>query len=285
MRLTITQLKEMKSRGERIAMLTAYDYPTARVLDDAGANMLLVGDSMGTVVYGYDTTLKVTLEDIIRHTGAVVRGSSNALVVADMPFLTYQVSIDEAVRNAGRLLQEGGAQAVKLEGGIPMAPTIRRIVDCGIPVMAHLGLTPQSVNQLGGYKVQGKTVEIAERLVADAHAVEAAGAFGVVLECVPAPLAEYISSRIRIPTVGIGAGAGCDGQVQVIHDLLGLFNDFVPRHAKRYAELRPTIEAAARQYIEDVKSGAFPTERESFTMDRSVLDAIREPELSATRLP
>src|SRR4051812_7387622 len=229
MRLTITQLKEMKSRGERIAMLTAYDYPTARVLDDAGAHMLLVGDSMGTVVYGYDTTIKVTLEDIIRHTGAVVRGSAKALVVADMPFLSYQVSVDEAVRNAGRLLQEGGAQAVKLEGGIPRAPTIRRIVDCGIPVMAHLGLTPQSVNQLGGYKVQGRTVEVAERLVRDALAVEAAGAFGLVLECVPAPLSEYISSRLAIPTVGIGAGAGCDGQVQVIHDLLGLFDDFIPR--------------------------------------------------------
>jgi 3-methyl-2-oxobutanoate hydroxymethyltransferase len=278
MRLTTTKLKEMKRDGERIAMLTAYDYPTASVLDEAGAHVLLVGDSLGVVVYGYETTLQVTLEDILRHTGAVVRGSKSALVVADMPFLTYQVTIEEAIRNAGRLLQEGGAQAVKLEGGVTMAPTIRRLVDLGIPVMAHIGLTPQSVNQLGGYRVQGRTPEIAAKLLMDAQAVQEAGAFAVVLECVPAPLSALISRKLDIPTIGIGAGAGCDGQVQVIHDMLGLFNDFIPRHAKRYAELRDLVSDAAKQYIADVQSGAFPTDAQSFTMNESILDELRSDE-------
>jgi 3-methyl-2-oxobutanoate hydroxymethyltransferase len=278
MRLTTTKLKDMKRDGERIAMLTAYDYPTASILDEAGAHVLLVGDSLGVVVYGYETTLQVTLEDILRHTGAVVRGSKSALVVADMPFLTYQVTIEEAVRNAGRLLQEGGAQAVKLEGGVTMAPTIRRLVDLGIPVMAHIGLTPQSVNQLGGYRVQGRTPEIAAKLLMDAQAVQEAGAFAVVLECVPAPLSALISRKLNIPTIGIGAGAGCDGQVQVIHDMLGLFNDFIPRHAKRYAELRDVVRDAAKQYIAEVRSGAFPTDAQSFTMNESILDELRRDE-------
>src|SRR5215203_4687997 len=278
MRLTTTKLKDMKRDGERIAMLTAYDYPTANVLDEAGAHVLLVGDSLGVVVYGHETTLQVTLEDILRHTGAVVRGSKSALVVADMPFLTYQVTIEEAVRNAGRLLQEGGAQAVKLEGGVTMAPTIRRLVDLGIPVMAHIGLTPQSVNQLGGYRVQGRTPEIAAKLLMDAQAVQEAGAFAVVLECVPAPLSALISRKLDIPTIGIGAGAGCDGQVQVIHDMLGLFNDFIPRHAKRYAELRDVVRDAAKQYIDEVRSGAFPTDAQSFTMNESILDELRPDE-------
>ncbi|MFN0071243.1 MAG: 3-methyl-2-oxobutanoate hydroxymethyltransferase [Chloroflexota bacterium] len=275
MRLTVTKIQDMKRNGERIAMLTAYDYPTAGVLDEAGAHMLLVGDSMGIVVYGYDTTLKVTLDDIARHTGAVVRGSKQSLVVADMPFLTYQVNIDDAVRNAGRLLQDAGAQAVKLEGGLPMEPTIRRMVDCGIPVMAHIGLTPQSVNQLGGYRVQGRTPEVASKLVSDALAVQAAGAFAVVLECVPTHLAAYITRTLEIPTIGIGAGVGCDGQVQVIHDLLGLFNDFVPRHARRYAELRDVIKDAVARYIADVSAGAFPTDQQSFSMDESIIDGLR----------
>src|SRR5215212_1632190 len=267
MRLTTTKLKEMKRNGERIAMLTAYDYPTASVLDEAGAHVLLVGDSMGTVVYGYETTLQVTLDDVVRHSGAVVRGSKSAMVVADMPFLTYQVTVEEAVRNAGRLLQEGGVQAVKLEGGVPMASTIRRIVDCGIPVMAHIGLTPQSVNQLGGYRVQGRTPEVAARLLVDAQAVQEAGAFAVVLECVPTPLATLISRRLEIPTIGIGAGVGCDGQVQVIYDLLGLFSDFVPRHAKRYVDLREVVREAAARYVSDVTTGTFPTDEQSFSMD------------------
>jgi 3-methyl-2-oxobutanoate hydroxymethyltransferase len=280
MRLTTTKLKAMKQNGERIAMLTAYDYPTARILDETGAHMLLVGDSLGVVVYGYETTLQVTLDDIVRHASAVVRGSKQAFVVADMPFLTYQVNQDEAVRNAGRLLQEAGAQAVKLEGGVPMASTIRRLVDCGIPVMAHIGLTPQSVNQLGGYRVQGRTPEMASRLIFDAEAVEQAGAFGVVLECVPAPLAALITQKLTIPTIGIGAGVGCDGQVQVIHDLLGLFNDFVPRHAKRFAELGDVVRDAVTRYIKDVESGAFPTDEQSFSMDESILDEIRADELT-----
>jgi 3-methyl-2-oxobutanoate hydroxymethyltransferase len=280
MRLTTTKLKAMKKNGERIAMLTAYDYPTASILDEAGAHMLLVGDSLGVVVYGHETTLHVTLDDIVRHASAVVRGSRQAFILADMPFLTYQVNQDEAVRNAGRLLQEAGAQAVKLEGGVPMAPTIRRLVDCGIPVMAHIGLTPQSVNQLGGYRVQGRTPEVAARLIADAEAVEQAGAFGVVLECVPAPLATLITHKLTIPTIGIGAGVGCDGQVQVIHDLLGLFNDFVPRHAKRFAELRGVVRDAVSTYIKDVESGAFPTDEQSFSMDESILDEIRADQLT-----
>jgi 3-methyl-2-oxobutanoate hydroxymethyltransferase len=275
MRLTTTKLKAMKKNGERIAMLTAYDYPTARILDEAGAHALLVGDSMGVVVYGHETTLQVTLDDIVRHASAVVRGSQQAFVVADMPFLTYQVNQDEAVRNAGRLLQEAEVQAVKLEGGVPMAATIRRLVDCGIPVMAHIGLTPQSVNEMGGYRVQGRTPEVAARLLLDAEAVEQAGAFAVVLECVPTPLATLITGKLTIPTIGIGAGVGCDGQVQVIHDLLGLFNDFVPRHAKRFAELRSIVRDAVTTYVKDVQSGAFPTDEQSFTMDESILDELR----------
>lgn len=283
MRLTITKIQEMKQRGERIAMLTAYDFPTAQMLDEAGAPMLLVGDSMGMVVYGHDGTLKVTLDDIIRHTDAVVRGSTQALVVADMPFLTYQVNTEEAVRNAGRILKEAGAQAVKLEGGVPMAPTIRRVVDCGIPVMAHIGLTPQSVNQLGGFKVQGRTPEVALRLLEDAHAVEAAGAFAVVLECVPTPLSALITRQLRIPTIGIGAGAGCDGQVQVIHDLLGLLGDRPRRHAKRYAELRGVIVDAAREYVSEVGAGDFPGAEHGFEMDESILEELAAREL--TRSP
>jgi 3-methyl-2-oxobutanoate hydroxymethyltransferase len=275
-RLTITKLQEMKQRGERISMLTAYDYPTAHVLDEAGAHMLLVGDSMGMVVYGYDSTLKVTLEHILRHADAVVRGSAHALVVADLPFLTYQVTEEEAIRNAGLCLQEAGVQAVKLEGGVAISPTIRRIVDCGIPVMAHIGLTPQSVNQLGGYRVQGRTIDVARQLIRDAHAVQDAGAFGLVLECVPTPLAAYISQSLEIPTVGIGAGNGCDGQVQVIHDLLGLLGGPAKRHAKRYAELREVISRAVSEYIAEVSSAAFPTEEQSFAMDESIMNELRQ---------
>lgn len=275
MRLTIHQIQEMKRRGERIAMLTAYDYSTARILDEAGAPMLLVGDSLGMVVLGYETTLSVTVDDMVRHTQAVVRGSSRALVVSDMPFMSYQASIEDAVRNAGRLIKETGAQAVKLEGGATVASTIRRIVDAGIPVMGHIGLTPQSIHQLGGYKVQGKTLAVASRLILDAKALEDAGAFSMVLEGVPAPLAAHISHALSVPTIGIGAGPGCDGQVQVIHDLLGLFSDFVPRHAKRYAELHPTILGAVQRYMADVAAGSFPTDKESFSMDERVLEELR----------
>jgi len=273
MRVTIQQLRDWKRQGQRFAMLTAYEYSIAKLLDEAGIPVLLVGDSMGSVVLGYENTLPVTLDDIIRHAAAVVRGSKHALVIADMPFMTYQPSVEDAMRNAGRLLQESGAQAVKLEGGVTVAPTVRRLVDAGVPVMGHIGLTPQSVHQMG-YKVQGKTVQVATQLLADAAALEQAGAFSIVLEGVPAALAQRITAAVSIPTIGIGAGPHCDAQVQVIHDILGLFTDFVPKHAKRYAELGAAIQLAVRQYADEVVAGAFPTEKESFTMDERVLKEL-----------
>jgi len=285
MRVTIQEVRDFKRQGQRFAMLTAYEYSIAKLLDEAGILVLLVGDSLGTVVLGYDTTLPVTLDDMVRHTQAVVRGSSRALVVADMPFMTYQPSVEDAMRSAGRLLQEGGAQAVKLEGGVSIAPTIRRLVDAGVPVMAHIGLTPQSVHQLGGYKVQGKTVQAASGLLAGAAAVEQAGAFSIVLEGVPAALAARITKSVSIPTIGIGAGPQCDAQVQVIHDLLGLFTDFLPKHARRYAQLGPIIQEAVRQYAGDVISGAFPTAKESFTMDERVLHELDAGDETPSREP
>jgi 3-methyl-2-oxobutanoate hydroxymethyltransferase len=271
MRVTISQIKAMKQKGEKITMLTAYDYTTAKIVDEAGIPMILVGDSLGMVVLGYDSTIPVTLEVMLHHTKAVVRGTRNALVVGDMPFMSYQVSAEEAVRNAGRFLQETGCQAVKLEGGVTVADSVRKIVDCGIPVMGHLGLTPQSINQLGGYKIQGKTPESAKRLLEDAIAIDKAGAFAVVLETVPSALAALISKTISIPTIGIGAGAGCDGQVQVINDILGSYTDFVPKHAKQYAQIAGIMAEAIVQYHNEVKSGKFPTEAQSFTMDESIL--------------
>jgi 3-methyl-2-oxobutanoate hydroxymethyltransferase len=270
MRVTVQQLREWKRQGQRFAMLTAYEYSIAKLLDEAGIPVLLVGDSMGSVVLGYDTTLPVTLDDIIRHTAAVVRGAKRALVVADMPFMTYQTSAEDAMRNAARILQETGAQAVKLEGGAVVAPTVRRMVDAGIPVMGHIGLTPQSVHQIG-YKVQGKTVEVAARLLADAAALDQAGVFAIVLEGVPAALAGRITSLVSAPTIGIGAGPRCDAQVQVIHDLLGLFTDFLPKHARRFADLGPIIQDAVRQYAGEVAGGSFPSDKESFAMDERVL--------------
>ncbi len=274
MRVTLSQIKEMKRRGERITMLTAYDYTTAQLLDLAGIDMLLVGDSLGMVVLGYESTLPVTIVDMIHHTRAVTRGTKRALVVADMPFMTYHASIPEAIRNAGRFLQEAGAQAVKLEGGVSVAETMKRIIDCGIPVMGHIGLTPQSINQLGGFKVQGKTSEAAARLIADAKALEEAGTFAIVLECIPAPLSKLITERVSVPTIGIGAGVHCDGQVQVISDLIGLFADFIPKHAKQYAKLGEEIRAAVARYIGEVKSDAFPTAKESFAMDENILSGL-----------
>lgn len=271
MRVTISQIKEMKKKGEKISMLTAYDYVTAKLVDQAGVPLILVGDSLGMVVLGYDSTIPVTMDVMLHHTRAVVRGTSKALVVGDMPFMTYTVSLEEALRNAARFLQETGCQAVKLEGGVNVAETVRRIVNCGIPVMGHIGLTPQSINQLGGHKIQGKTPEAAARLLADARALDEAGAFAVVLETVPAPLAALISKKISVPTIGIGAGAGCDGQVQVINDILGSYTDFVPKHAKQYAKLADIMSSAISAYHEEVKSGKFPTEAQSFPMDESVL--------------
>ena len=271
-RYSIHSLRELKARGQRFAMITAYDFPGARLVEQAGARIVLVGDSLGSVVLGYDSTVPVTMADMLHHTRAVVRGTERAIVVADMPFMSYQAGADDAIRNAGRLLQEGGATAVKLEGGSNVAPLVRRMVECGIPVMGHLGLTPQSVNQFGGHKVQGRTPAAAARLINDARALEEAGAFAIVLETIPAPLARMVSERLTAPTIGIGAGPDCDGQVQVFHDMLGIYDDCrAMKHAKAYANLGATIRDAVRQYIAEVESGAFPTEENSFPMDETTL--------------
>lgn len=276
-RHSIHKLREWKAEGRRFAMITAYDYPSARLVEQAGIPIILVGDSLGSVVLGYESTVPVTMDDIIYHTRAVVRATEKAIVVADMPFMSYQANADEAVRNAGRLLQEGGATAVKLEGGSHVVPLVRRMVEVGIPVMGHLGLTPQSVNQFGGHKVQGKTPAAAAKLVNDARALEEAGAFAVVLETIPAPLARMVSERLSIPTIGIGAGPGCDAQVQVFHDLLGIYDDRRPlKHAKRYAVLGESIRNAVADYIEEVESGAFPTAEHSFEMDESTLRELAQ---------
>ncbi len=261
----------MKRHGEKIVMLTAYDYPTARLVEEAGVPVILVGDTLGMVVLGYDTTLPVTMEDMLHHVKAVCRGTEKTLVVADMPFMSYQAGPEEALRNAGRFLQEGGAQAVKLEGGVVVAESVRKIVDAGIPVMGHIGLTPQSVHQFGGWKVQGKKPQGAVRVMNDALALEQAGAFSVVLELVPTALSSLISKRLRVPTIGIGAGAGCDGQVQVFHDLLGLYGDFVPKHTRQYAKIGDAIKTAIAEYADDVREGRFPTEEQSFSMDENAL--------------
>jgi 3-methyl-2-oxobutanoate hydroxymethyltransferase len=263
-RTSITDLKAMKARGEKIVMITAYDYPSARLVEEAGVPLILVGDSLGNVVLGYDSTIPVTMDEMLHHVKPVVRATRTTHVVADMPFMSYQTSPADAMRNAGRMLKEGGAQSVKLEGGARVAETVRLLVEAGIPVMGHLGLTPQSINQLGGYKVQGKTPAAAVRLLNDAMALQEAGAYAIVLETVPVHVARIITEKLDIPTIGIGAGPETDGQVQVWHDLLGLFSDFVPKHAKQYANLSELIVAAVRSYAEEVRSGAFPTEKQSF---------------------
>ncbi|MFC1893534.1 3-methyl-2-oxobutanoate hydroxymethyltransferase [Chloroflexota bacterium] len=274
MRITINKIKEMKQNGEKIVMLTAYDYATARIVDEAGVPLILVGDSLGMVVLGYESTIPVTMDQMIHHTKAVVRGTGQAMVIGDMPFMTYHVSTDDALRNAARFIQEGGAQAVKLEGGITVAEKVKRIVECGIPVMGHIGLTPQSIHQLGGFKVQGKSPEAAVKMVEDARALEQAGAFSIVLETVPAQLATFITQSISIPTIGIGAGNVCDGQVQVINDILGSFADFVPKHAKQYTKLTDTIRNAVTEYLNEVKASSFPTDKQSSFLDKSVADEI-----------
>ncbi|GAA4501172.1 3-methyl-2-oxobutanoate hydroxymethyltransferase [Gluconacetobacter tumulicola] len=265
MRITVFDIQAMKESGQRIAMLTAYDHPSAALAERAEVPMLLVGDSLGMVVHGADTTLPVTLDDMIRHARAVVRGSSRALVVADLPFLTYATEGD-AIASARRVMQEAGVQALKLEGGISVAATVRRLTELGVPVMGHLGLTPQAQHTLG-LRVQARQAEAARRLVEDALALQDAGVFALVLELVPGPLAAAVTQRLRIPVIGIGAGAGCDGQVQVWHDLLGLFPGKSPRHAKRYADIGAAIEEALRAYVGDVRSGAFPTAAQSSGMD------------------
>lgn len=271
-RLSIHKLKEWKAEGRKFAMVTAYDFPTARLAEQAGIPIILVGDSLGSVVLGYESTLPVTMEEMLHHTKAVVRATQRAIIVADMPFMSYQANPDEAMANAGRLLKEGGATAVKLEGGSHIVPLVHRMVECGIPVMGHLGLTPQSINQFGGHKVQGKTPAAAAKLIADARALEEAGAFAVVLETIPAPLARMVTERLSIPTIGIGAGPNCDGQVQVLHDILGIYDDQrVLKHAKRYAVVGAVIREALRQYAAEVESGAFPTAEHSFDMDEATL--------------
>jgi len=274
MRLTIKKIQDLKTSGEKITMLTAYDYSTARLVDDAGVPLILVGDSLGMVILGYDSTVPVTMDEMLHHVKAVVRGTKKALVVGDMPFMTYQASAEDAIRNAGRMLQQGGCQAVKLEGGTSMAETTRRIVDCGIPVMGHIGLTPQSIHQLGGHHIQGKTADTAKRLVEDALALEQAGAFAVVLELVPVQLAKLVTGKLKIPTIGIGSGTFCDGQVLVIHDMLGLFPDFVPKHSKQYARLASTMKNAISEYCAEVKSGSFPSAEHSVSMDEGLLQDI-----------
>lgn len=274
-RISIHQLKQYKAEGKRFAMITAYDYPMARLVEQAGIPVILVGDSLGSVVLGYESTVPVTMDDILYHTRAVVRATSKAIVVADMPFMSYQANADDAVRNAGRLLQEGGATAVKLEGGSHVAPLVRRMVESGIPVMGHLGLTPQSVNQFGGHKVQGKTPAAAAKLLNDARALEEAGAFAVVLETIPAPLSRMVTERISIPTIGIGAGPHCDGQVQVLHDMLGIYDDRrALKHAKQYAVLGETIRDAVRSYISEVEGAQFPTKAHSFEMDEATMTEL-----------
>lgn len=263
-KVTTAIIRTMKKKGEKIAMLTAYDYPTALIVDEAGVDIILVGDSLGMVVLGYDSTLPVTMDEMIHHTKAVSRAVKRAMVIGDMPFMSYQVSVEDALYNAARFLQEAGAQGVKLEGGREVAEITRRITSAGIPVMGHLGLTPQSVHQFGGYKVQGKEDAAAKKIMEDAKILEDAGAFSLVLECVPATLAKDVSESLAIPTIGIGGGVHCDGQVLVLHDMLGMFEKFIPKFVKTYAKLNVKMKESVQQYIDEVKRSVFPEKKHSF---------------------
>ena len=274
MKNTVSTFLSMKQNGERLTEITSYDYTTAKLVEKAGINAILVGDSLGMTMMGYDTTLPVTMEDMIHHGAAVARGTKNALVVVDMPFMSYQSSVYDAVVNAGRLMKEARANAVKLEGGVEVADRIRAIVDCQIPVCAHIGLTPQGINALGGFKVQGKTADSARKLLEDAHAVEEAGAFAVVLEAIPAELAERVSAELTIPTIGIGAGAGCDGQVLVNQDMLGMFHDFTPKFVRRFAEVGDVMLEAYRAYDAAVKDGSFPAAEHTYAAPAGVLENL-----------
>ncbi len=274
MKNTVITFKEAKIKNEKLTMLTAYDYSTAKIMDNTGINGILVGDSLGMVCLGYEDTLSVTMEDMLHHTKAVARGAKNTLVVADMPFMSYQTSVYDAVVNAGRLMKEGRANAVKLEGGIDMCPQIEAIVKSSIPVMAHIGLTPQSVNAIGGFKVQGKDEEAAQNLIEAALAVEKAGAFAVVLECVPAKLAQIITNKLSIPTIGIGAGVNCDGQILVYQDMLGMYNDFTPKFVKKYEDLNEKMTAAFNKYVDEVRDGVFPEEHHSFKISDDIIEKL-----------
>jgi len=285
-RLTVADIGKMYADGQRLAMLTAYDYPTAQILDDAGIPLILVGDSLGQVVLGYETTVRVTMAEMVHHVKAVVRGNARSLIVADMPFLTYSTA-DDALDNAGVFLREAGAQAVKVEGGVRTARVIEALVRAGIPVMGHIGLTPQSINAAGKVRVQGKSRDQARALIADALAVQEAGAFSMVLELMPEQLATAVTERLRIPTIGIGAGAGCSGQVQIITDLIGL-GDFIPRHARPYVRIREQIRDAAVAYAADVLAGTFPGPEQTVRMDDAILDDILgrgTPDRTAADIP
>ena len=274
MKKTVSTLQQAKENGQKITMLTAYDYSTAKLMDEAGIDMILVGDSLGNVILGYEDTISVAMEDMIHHGAAVSRGVKETMVVVDMPFMSYQISVEEAVTNAGRLMKEGRANAVKLEGGKSVCPQIKAITQAGIPVVAHLGLTPQSINALGGYKVQGKSEDAAKKLLEDALAVQEAGAFALVLECVPTKLASLITKKLTIPTIGIGAGNECDGQVLVYQDMLGMFSDYVPKFVKQFAQVGEIMKKAFSDYKEEVASGAFPAEKNSYKIDDEVIDKL-----------
>ena len=274
MKKTVSTLQQAKENGQKITMLTAYDYSTAKLMDEAGIDMILVGDSLGNVILGYEDTISVTMEDMIHHGAAVSRGVKETMVVVDMPFMSYQISVEEAVTNAGRLMKEGRAIAVKLVGGKSVGPQFKAITQAGIPVVAHLGLTPQSINALGGYKVQGKSEDAAKKLLEDALAVQEAGAFALVLECVPTKLASLITKKLTIPTIGIGAGNECDGQVLVYQDMLGMFSDYVPKFVKQFAQVGEIMKKAFSDYKEEVASGAFPAEKNSYKIDDEVIDKL-----------
>lgn len=274
MKNTVLTFKQAKENKEKLTMITAYDYSTAKIFDEEGVNSILIGDSLGMVMLGYEDTLKVTMEDMIHHTAAVSRGAKNALIVGDMPFMSYSTGIRDAVINAGRLMSEGGADCVKLEGGTEVCDIIRAIVTAKIPVCAHIGLTPQAVNALGGFKVQGKDLESANRLIKDALAVQEAGAFAVVIECVPAALSKKISEMLDIPTIGIGAGSGCDGQVLVYQDMLGMYSDFKPKFVKRFADIGSEMRKGVQDYIGAVKDGSFPAEEHCFKIDQDVIEKL-----------
>lgn len=278
MKNTVLTLQKQKKEGNKITMLTAYDYSTAKLVNDAGIEMILVGDSLGMTMLGYEDTLPVTMEDMIHHTRAVMRATSETFVVADMPFMSYQTSVYDAVYNAGRLIKEGGAQAVKLEGGAAVCEQIKAIVDASIPVCAHIGMTPQSVNTMGGFKVQGKNIDVAKKIVADAKKVEEAGAFMVVLECVPAKLAAYVTEQLSIPTIGIGAGAGCDGQVLVYQDMLNMFGGHQAKFVKHFAQIGEAMKEGFKAYAEEVKAGSFPAKEHTYKIDDEVMEAVMSEE-------
>ena len=274
MTYTVLTFQQAKENGAKLTLLTAYDYSTAKLIDEAGVNSILVGDSLGNVILGYEDTISVTMEDMIHHGAAVARGAKNALVVIDMPFMSYQTSVYDALVNAGRLMKEGRGDAVKLEGGVEVCPQIKAIVDAGIPVCAHIGLTPQSINAFGGFKVQGKSEAAAKKLLEDAKAVEEAGAFAVVIEGVPAKIAALITEQLHIPTIGIGAGKDCDGQVLVYQDMLGMFSDFTPKFVKRYANIGEVMKEAFQNYIKEVQDGVFPAEENTYKVDDSVIEKL-----------